>query len=184
MSSDELFKKAMAEVKEAGKKMLEASYKETAEHRRDHGMDSNGHPIKGVTVNAETGEMEAKKRGRKPKPKVEKIVKPKKEKVAVKKAKSDKKGKVASVPALVFNDETLEVKFQMFENAMTAIFGDRYINGTLLTDKNILFKFTQESSGSGNFAVGILRGEEMVKFYEYKATKRLYMAKIVHHLLS
>lgn len=183
MSKDtKLFDKAMKQVKETGEKILSFGDKEKIKNRLRYGMDEAGHPIKVVETDPETGLVIKKKRGRKPKVKVElepsakglivlgvkpiktgksikvekpvKVVKPVKVKIAKKKEKSGVKGRVAALPVLRFNGENKAQKLVLFDKTINELIG-KY-DGKILVYNGEKISLVREVSESKKNKDGVL----------------------------
>lgn len=98
-----------------------------------------------------------------------------------KKEKFVPKGRVASIPALIFNNESLEVKSKMFDEVMVARFGKDKYNGKILVDGGQNVTIKKSISPKGAFVVEMETKNASVKFYEYIELNKLYMSKIVNY---
>lgn len=210
MSKDtKLFDKAMKQVKEFGEKLLEAGKKEKIAQRAKYGMDADGHPVKTVGVDPETGLVIKKKRGRKAKVKNEsletivvrkniaktskpvkaekpaKVAKPVKSK---KKERGTVKGRVAALPVLKFSgNETKEQKLVIFDKTINELIG-KY-DGKVLVYNGEKVNLNREVSASKKNKNGVLhviatKNGSNKKLSSYEWDGRFYPARVLNYVQS
>ena len=192
LTTDELYAKALKQVKDTGDEWLKLAHEEAVIFRLASDMDEKGHFVKPVEIDEVTGLVIKKKRGRKPKAKVEAVeekeISTKKitKKIAKKKpAKKKEKGqgRQPSAPVLQFTATTLVKKVKLFDEAMNNCFGKKYNGKNLTVDKAKLIvekSLTRptKKNPDGVLLVTIANTKRIAKFYEWD--KRFWMAQVVN----